>query len=405
MSSQTIVTTPAVTATGTLKRTVADQIRRLNPVVTPLMSIVKTSNIDKMGTQTTGEGLINKASTDTMKFEWFTYTPIDLYAVATAAGTSAVAGAETGTATIADNTAFRTRDIVTNLTTLEVAIVNALSSTTGLVLTAVSTWSCAAGDTIAMSCRSMEEGTSDITPLTKEPDNNYNYVFPFRYPITIADTALNSPHYGGDLLKRYMTDNSTFALRNLENAFFLGKRAASETTTVTIATVAYSLYTTRGILDYGTSPIDAGGSMSFDKWCTYVFENLPNTQSPDRLLVMPMGRKIYGRMQAWANQKLIQWESGKQNEFGVQTEKFFCGPYTIKPMLHDLFDHGALANCAVIFDPTDLTYRFKTGMDVQPKDNLQHPATWGTTRAIQGVTGLQCWSGGYNVRLITGWNA
>jgi len=396
MASQAQITTPVVTATGTLKRTVSDQIRRLNPVVTPFMSIVKSSNVDKMGNMSYGDGLINKASTDTMKFEWFTYTPIDLYSVATA-------GSGT-TAEMADTSAYRTRDIVTNLTTLEVAIVITVTSTTVLTVTPVGTWSCNAGDTIAMSCRTVEEGTSDITPLTKEPDNNYNFVYPFRYSISIADTAINSPHYGEPLLKRYMTDNSTFALRNLENSFFLGKRAASgDTTSVTIATVAYNMYTTRGILDYATSPIDAGGSMTFDKWSTYVFEGLPNTQNPDRLLVMPMGRKIYGRMQAWANQRLIQYDSGKQDVFGVQTEKFHCGPYTIKPMLHDLFNHGALENTAMIFDPEDFVYRFKTGMDVKPVDNLQLPATWGTTRAIQGVTGLQCWSGGANVRAITNW--
>lgn len=395
--SQAIVTTPAVTATGTLRRTVSDQIRRLNPAVTPFLSIVKGSDVDDMGDVSTKAGLISKEKTDTMKFEWFTYTPLDIYATAT--------GGSATTAVIADTSAFRTRDIVTNLTTLEVAIVNTVTSSTVLTVTAVGSWTCSAGDVIAMSCRTVEEGTSDITPITKEPDNNYNYVFPFRYSVSIADTALNSPHYGGSLLKRYMTDNLTFTLRNLENAFFLGKRAASgDSTSVTIGGVAYSLFTSRGILDYATSPINVGGSVSYDTWSTKVFEELPNTVNPQKLLVMPCGKKIFGRMLNWANQKLIYMESGEKDEFGVRPVKFYCGAYTIKPMLHDLFDKGALQNVAVVFDPDDFQYRYKTGMDIQPKDNLQLPATWGTTRAVQGVTGLQCWSGGANVRLITNWN-
>jgi hypothetical protein len=402
--STSMVTTPVVTAAGTLKRTVSDGIRRLNPAVTPLMALVKTADTDEMGQQSYSAGLISKEKTDTMKFEWFTYTPIDIYTTCTVAGTGTTVGLDTGTFQGADTTMYRTRDIVTNLSTLEVAVVNTVSATTPTVTAITATWSAAVGDVIAMSSRTMEEGTSDITAITKEPDNNYNFVYPFRYPISIADTAINSPHYGEPLLKRYMTDNMTFALRNIENSFFLGVRAASgDTTTVTISATDYAMYTTRGLLDYASSPIDAGGSLTYDKFSTYVFENLPNTLNPSKVLIMMCGRKIFGRMQSWANQKLMVMDSGEKGEFGVRAPEFYCGAFTIKPYIHDLYDHGALGNMATIFDPDDLTYRFKTGMDLALKDNLQLPATWGTTRAIQGVVGLQCTSGGANVRNIINW--
>ena len=73
-----MVTTPVVSATGTLKRTVSDQIRRLNPVVTPFLAIVKDASTDQMGRQSYSSGLIGKEKTDTMKFDWFTYTPVDI---------------------------------------------------------------------------------------------------------------------------------------------------------------------------------------------------------------------------------------------------------------------------------------------------------------------------------------
>ena len=59
---------------------------------------------------------------------------------------------------------------------------------------------------------------------------------------------------------------------------------------------------------------------------------------------------------------------------------------------------------ATIFDPDDFKYRFKTDMDLKTVNDLQLPATWGTTRGIQGVFGLQCISGGANVKNIINWN-
>jgi hypothetical protein len=394
-----MVTTPLTTATGTLKRTVADQIRRLNPVMSPMLSLVKKGTVDKMGSVSYGTGEINKESTDTMKFEWFTETPIDIYATATADD-------GTGTAvTMADTSAFRTHDIVTNLTTLQVGIVATVTSPTVLVITPVTAaWSSNTGDVIAMSCRTMEEGTSDITPLTKEPDNNYNFVFPFRYVVSIADTAINSPHFAEQPLQRYMVGNTMLTMRNLENAFFLSERAATNnTTSVTIGGVVYPLYTTRGVMAYASDPIDGGGTMTFDRWCTTVFEGLPNTLNPDKLLKMYCPKKILGRMQNWAAQKLIYMESGDKDEFGVRPLKFFCGSYTIEPVAHNLFDQGALQNTTLIIDPADFVYRFKKGMDIQTVNDLQLPATWGTVRGIQGVVGLQCWSGGKNVKMINNW--
>lgn len=404
---QTMVTTPATSTTGTIKRTVSDQLRRLNPVMSPLLALVKGANVDKMGKMNAGSGLIDKEATDHMKFEWFTETPIDIYATSTTAGTSCTAaGEETGTAVVASTAAFRTRDIITNLSTLEVAIVNTVTSTTTLTLTSVTgTWTCAVGDVIAMSCRTMEEGTSDITPLSQEPDNNYNFVFPFRYVVSIADTAINSPHFTEQPLQRYMVGNTQLTMRNLENAFILGERAASgNTTTVTIGGTEYALYTTRGLMNYASDPIDAGGTMTWEKWCTYVFENLPNTMDPSRRIKMIGGKRIGGKMQNWANQHLTVMQSGEPDEFGVRPKIFQCGAYDVEYVYHNLFDQAGLTATTVLFDPSDLKYRFKKGMDITTVDNLQLPATWGTVRGIQGVCGLQCWSGGANVKLITNWN-
>jgi hypothetical protein len=397
--TRNMVTTPAVSATGTLKRTVSDRIRRLNYVAAPFLTLVKTAEQDKMGDLSYGSGLISKQATDTMKFEWFTLTPLDIYATSTAFSSVTV--------DMADTSAFRTRDIVTNLTTLEVAIVDTITSATRLTVTAVSaTWgtNAVAGDIIAISGRTMEEGTSDITSLTKEPDNNYNYVYPVRDVYSIADTAKNSPHYGGDLLKRYLADKVQACMTGVENSFFLGKRAASgDTTTVSIGGTSYSMFTTRGILDYAGDPF-VGAGMTWDRWNTDFHESIPRTINPSSKLKLFCGTKIWGKIQSWAQAKLMQIETGEINEFGIRPRYFYCGVFTVEPVIHNLFNQGALANCAVLIDPDDFVYRFKSDMDFKTVDNLQLPATWGQTRGIQGVVGLQCWSGGANVKLITGWN-
>lgn len=404
-ASKEMVKTPATSATGTIKRTVSDQLRRLNPALSPFLSLVKSVNLDKMGKPSYGSGMIEKQATDHMKFEWFTETPLDIYHAVATDGTDCAVGEHTGTAIMASNANFRTRDIVTNLRTLEVAVVNTLTSTTTITVTAVTaTWTTDVGDIIAMSCRTMEEGTDDITPISDEPTNNYNFVFPFRYVVSIADTATNSPHFTEQPLERYMVSNTMNTMRQLDNAFLLGERAASgNTTSVTIATVAYAMYTTRGLINYASNPFPVGGNMTLDKWNTDFADSLPETQDPSRTVKMACGKYIYNRLMNMAAQKQIIMESGEKDSFGVRVKKFFCGAYTIEPVMSDLFNQGTLSTSAIIFDPSDLVYRFKKGMDIRTVADLQTPATWGKVRGIQGVCGLQCWSGGANVKLITGW--
>jgi hypothetical protein len=394
--SKNFVVTPATSTTGTLKRNVSDWIRRLNPVITPVMSLVKTQGISEMGDLSESKGLIDKESTDTMKFEWFTSTPIAMYYDAT--------GGDATSIDMADTSAFLARDIVVNLNTLEVGIVIAIASATELTITAVGgTWSCAAGDKIALSCNAQEEASSTATSRTKEPDNNFNYVFPFRFPVSIADTAKNSPHYGESLMKRYATDNMYFTLRNMENALILGKKAASETTAVTIGGASLTVYTSRGLLDYSQVTFDCGGAMTYDRFNNELFQDLPNTLAPDDELVMLCGKKIYGQMNNWVTQKLMYIESDV-DVFGGKTEKFRCGAYTIKPQMHDLFNQGPLQDQFVIFRTKDLKYRFKKGMDLQVKENIQSPSTMGTTNELRGVFGLQVNSGGAEIVRGINWN-
>ena len=56
-----------------------------------------------------------------------------------------------------------------------------------------------------------------------------------------------------------------------------------------------------------------------------------------------------------------------------------------------------MQNEFLIIDTSDFKLRFKEGLDVHTKENIQTPATMGRTDDIQGTIGLQCNSGGANV--------
>lgn len=394
--SKNTVVTSAVSTTGTIKRTVSDSIRRFSPIVAPVMSLVKTQGVSEMGDVSYSKGLIDKKGTPTMKFEWYSSTPPALYYTTTGGSAISVVIASTG--------GFIERDIVVNLNTLEVGIVVTITNTTTLAITAIGgTWSCAAGDVIAQCCNAQEEGSSTAVSRTSEPDNNYNFCQIFRYPVSIADTARNSPHYTEDLVSRYKKDNMYYALENMENLLWLGKRASSETTAVTINGQSLNVYSSRGILDMSQVTFDCQGTMTYDQFNNELYQQLPNTLDPNDELLMFCGRKIQGNMNNWVQQKLMITESEK-DVYGAIATRFYCGNFKVRPIVSNLFCQGALASQFVILRSKDLTYRFKEGLDLQIKENIQDNAAMARTDELRGVVGLQVTSGGAEVIRGINWN-
>lgn len=403
--TKTTVVTAATTATGTQKRDVGDWIRRLNPAAAPICAMVRSSDVSKKsGDPSYGKGLIDKKVSDTMKFEWFTSTPPTMYFEATAAGTSCAVGEHTGTAKISATTNFVVRDIVVNLRTLEVGIVNTLTDSTTLTITAVGGgWTCAAGDTIAMACNAQEEGSSTYVSRTEEPTNNYNYCSLYRFPVELADTAATTPHYGEDLWKRYKKDRLFFAMRNMDNYVLTGQRAASETTTVSIASTDYSMYTTRGILNMSAVSHSLTATVDWYRLQTEVANLIPDTMHPDEEIVALMGKQKYNWIQAQAS-KNFQWQdSGEKDIYGVRIKRFMLGAYNVKPVLHDLFNHGTMKNRVQFLNTGDLQLRYKKGNDLQIKTNIQNNSSMSKADEIRGTIGIQSWSGGANMLTLEDW--
>lgn len=397
MASKLTVATPLTTATGTLQRDVSDVIRRLNPKLSPICALVKEGEVSADGFPSYSKGKIAKMATEQMRFEWFTSTPLDIAFIAT--------GGSSSSAVMADNSIFAARDTVVNVNTLEYGMVTSLTNADTINVTAIGgTWSAAANEVIVRLATVYEEGSSAPFSRTKEPDNNYNFVFPFRTSWTVAETALNSKHYGEPLAKRYATDAMYDTLRGMENSLIMAQRAATNnTTSITIDSVAYAMYSTRGLWNFASAEFDVSGAMTWEKWSKDLANKIPNTMDPDTTLYMAMGKTKYNDLQYLANKQLIQKENGDLDEMGIRVDKFLCGSYVIQPMLHDLFNQGAMANSAVLFDSKDLVYRFKQGLDMSVKDNIQSPSFAGVQREFRGVIGLQVMSGGANVVKVTNW--
>lgn len=398
--SKSTVATPLTTTTGTLQRDVSDVIRRLNPKLSPICSLVKSGDVDKDGFPSYSKGMISKLGTEQMKFEWFTSTPLDIAFTATG-GTSGA----TGTVTMADNSIFAARDTVVNTKDGSYGMVTGLTSTDTINVTGIGgNWSVSNGDVVVRLATVYEEGSSNPFSRTKEPDNNYNFVFPFRTSWTIAETALNSKHYGEPLPKRYATDAMYDTLRGMENSMIMAQRASSNnTTSVTIDGTAYSMYSTRGLWNFAAVEFDVSGAMSWEKWNKNFANTLPTTLDPDSVLYLLCGKTKYNDLQYLANKQLIQKENGETDEFGMKVDKFYCGGYLVQPILHDLFNQGSFANSALLFDSKDVVYRFKAGLDMSVKDNIQSPSFAGVQREFRGVIGIQVMSGGANVVKLTNW--
>lgn len=401
--NKNVVVTSATTVTQ--KRSMADWIRRMNVAVAPTCALIRTSDVSKKtGDPNYGKGLIDKESTDQMKFEWLTSLPPTISYAATSAGTSCAVGEETGTAVISSTANFAVRDAICNLTTGEWAVVNALTSSTVLTVTAVgSGWTCAADDVILMCSNVQEEGSSTYVSRTSEPTNNSNYVGIYRYAVEVAETTESSPQYGENLRERYTKDRLYFTMMNLENYLWNSKQAASTTTDVTIGGTALAMYTTKGIRSFAQGNIDLSGTVDWYRLQTEAANQIPDTVHPDEELVLFVGTTKYNWIQAQAS-KNFQWQdSGEKDIYGVRIKRVQLGSYNVRIQKHDLFNKGALVNEAYLVPPSDLSLVYKKNHDLRIVPNIQSNSSMSKADEIQGTMGLKSWSGGANITRIRNW--
>jgi len=66
-------------------------------------------------------------------------------------------------------------------------------------------------------------------------------------------------------------------------------------------------------------------------------------------------------------------------------------------MPHDSFEHGAMTDKMIVFDPENIFYCYKTGRDLAPKMNIQSNSTDGQIDEILGEIGIGTLDGGQSI--------
>ena len=390
------ISSPAISTAGTLKRTVSDIIRELWPQSAPMLALTAKGG-GKDGGKVSAKGMISKASAKTFRFEWFTFTPIGIkFTVASGSGTAPVLSSATG---------LSVGMTIVNMNTMEVGIVDAISTNTLTVVALGSSWSSAANDNILAAAPAYKEGSSSPAQLSKDEDNVYNFLQIFRFAVEISRTAKTNPHYGGDYFQRLKRRAFTQGKRNVEATVLFGQRAASGDTTSTAN--RGNVHSTRGMWNYAAKTYDCSGAMTAEKFRKNMPLAMAETVNDDDDYIMFCGRHIFGEIQEFYQDKLqIQAkDNGMYSKLGLKSFKFITAGPTIHVMKHNTFDQVGNQNRALIFRPEDVTLRFKTGADWQPENDMQANDQHTMEDGVWGTCGVEVSDGGNNMLKVTNWGA
>ena len=394
--STSAVTTPAVSATGTLQRTVDDKIRHLFPG-NPILLLVAGGSLAK-GTDFKAEkGLISKRRVNTPKYEVFNYTPLAIeFTVATFTSVASF--------TVSSADGLTEKMTIVNTANNTTCRISSITSTTLVCVTVGSTtFTATADDVLVVMGPAYGENSSTPYILSKDEDNYYNYCQIFRFPVAISASARDNPHYGGNYWTRLKARNIIEGLRKVENSLIWGNRASSGDTT-SDSTLSDTFRTTRGLWNWATVSYPAGGSMDYEKLSNDLILAMSEyARGQGKTCVMPCSQKVNGQMVQWAQDKMIVNDSKEIDEFGAAVEKYRTSGPLIRPIVHDSFTRGSNGPKALVFDPEDIEYVYLRDRDFQPRNGIQTNSTDGYEDEIFGEIGINSLTGGTGLTQITNW--
>lgn len=391
--STSIVTTPAVSTTGTLKRsTISDQIRMLFPEAAVLTALVSPGQVTK-GQYTGQKGFIKKKSTDTDIYEAFTYTPIAIsFTAVSLSSTDLTLGSTSGLV------GYYTLVNTANGTT---ARIDSVDDPTGCTITSfgATAFSVTAGDVLLCMAPAYPQGSSSPTIISKSDDNVYNVVQPVRFPIEIALEAKNDPHYIGNYWERMKSINTEEAMRRIENTLLFSNRPSSGATTSGGTTLTGSFQTMRGLYHWKQNTFDASGSFSWKKFRSDLPIAMGDNVRNNKKYIGFCGKAVRGIMNDWIAEKGVinNSEDGMYKKVGFKSTTFVTDGPDIDIVCHDAFDKGAFANEMLIFCPEDVVYVYKTGLDLKVEKSIQANDKKSVEDEIYGVIGLGVLDGGYGI--------
>lgn len=385
-------------ATGTQQRTVNDKIRNLFPGAAKLFALV-ASGESKKGEVSKGKGLISKKSCDGRRYEWFTYTP--------PAQSFTVAAVDGANVTVNSTDGIVLKRTLVNATNMDVGRVSAINTTTKVItFTGINdaSFTASVGDKLLLLAPAYEEGSKSPYRTVKDDDNQYNVMQIVRYPVAIAASAKNTPHYGGDFFSRLKEKDMINGNMLLENTMLFGERASTTTTDLTSdSTLGDSFGTMRGFWNWAQKSYSCGGAMSPEKWIRDLDLELSNTISDGQKLIFLTGSRIVGDMQLWAQDRWILQKEGNYSKYGVKTNVFSTGKFDIEVMRHNSFDQPGFEGKGLIICPDDMEYVYKTGRDLQPRKGIQDNSMDGYEDEIFGELTCAELTGGLHCCKVTDW--
>lgn len=388
------VTSRDPSTTNTTQRTVSDVIREMWPESAPMFAITaKGSPKDgKVG----GKGLIGKETTKTHKFEWYTFTPIGLvFTVSSGSNLSPVVSTADG---------LRPQMTLVNLTNMHVAVIDAINSTTLTLIAITSSFTCAVADRLLVMAPTYKQGSTDPQELSKDEDHTYNYIYNYRFAVSIARTAKTDPHYGKeDYFSRLKRRSVVHGKRLLENSLLFMERAASGGTTST--TSLGNVYSTRGAWNWAQKTFPCGGAMTPEKFMKDLPLAMNDTVNDDDELLFLCGNHIFADIQSWWWDKLQLQKPGMYEKIGIKTVRILTAGPTIHIMKHSAFNQIGNQTRGIIFKPDNLTWMHKAQADMQPEYDIQDNDEHTYRDGIWGTIGLKVEDGGYEIMKVTGWNA
>jgi hypothetical protein len=394
---------PSISQLGA--REVGDEIRYLsfgNAVITAL--IENSLFID--GKRKTSKGLIGKRSVENIRYEMFSRVnrPIK-FTVAAGSGTEILT---TGVTLESVNGLFiyATLHNPSNNTSCRIEAINTTTKVVKGTSVGATTFSCAAGDELALGASAMPEGSTEAPILNGTDDHNFNVLQTSRWSTSatwIAEAIKQLA--GGNRLSREKMYLLWEAFADLERTWILGNYSADVATknTTTGAQTGYTgeFSTTRGLISLAANAGDAkqAGGLS------YLRKSLPidmgDYVNDNEVYIGLCSNEYYGRVIEEMNAKLAMDQSGEMKQFGIKATEIVTSGPNLKLVKHGAFNIKGLTNKMLVLAPQNLGYVSLKGHDMGPNNGIQTNATHGTQDEVYCTAGIETKDAGKTMTLVS----
>jgi len=402
--SSTTMVTGAPSISQLEQREVGDQVRYLGFGTAVMTSLIENAIIDSItGNKRTKKGLIGKRSVTNKRYEMFTRSPRP-YKVTVASGTTITGGGvvlDDANGVVAGMTLINAR----NKTQCRVELVST-NTVTGSPC-GVTTFSCAAGDTLMVGAVAKEEGSTATVIANGTDDQNFNMLQESRLACSASWVLEATDMMAGG--KRFAREKMTLAmefLADLERTWLFGDYTASYATKNTQAgaltgfTAEYS--TTRGLYNLAANSYNMEEQMTYEK----LRKNLPlamgDTINDNQDLIALVGNETYARLQEIIDAKHVSNASeGELKEFGIKSGKLITSGPNINFVKHSAFNISGIDNSMLIFCPENVGYVHMKGHDVSPNNKIGGNADHSTTDELYAYHGIETLDAGKSITVVT----